>query len=394
MNLVNRILSLSLIATLLLTPACSSGWTGNKISAPTATTATLPTTTIPAAVTLTTTTLPLADTPATTVIASHLEIPWSLVFLPDGSMVFTERSGRVRLIRASGELLAQPILTIADVSATGEGGLLGTTIHPSFATNHYIYFYYTYRAIGSNRNKVVRYTITGESLAEPHDILAGIPAGSIHDGGRIKFGPDGCLYITTGETGDSSLAQDKNSLAGKILRVTDEGQVPADNPFPGSPVYSYGNRNSEGLAWDDQGRLWATEHGPSGGIDGVAQDELNLIQPGLNYGWPTIKGAQTAPGLVSPVLQSGSDTWAPSGMAYFQGSLYFAALRGESLFKANLSTQPPTLTRYLQGQFGRLRDVVVGPDGMLYILTSNRDGRGSPTAQDDVIIRVNPAKLK
>jgi glucose/arabinose dehydrogenase len=383
MNFLNRILALSLIATMLLSSACQSGWTGNKIPAPTAytvtlsattvapnlatllatsaftTAATLPTTTVPVSITLPTT-ISVADIAATTVIASHLEIPWSLVFLPDSSMVFTERPGRVRLIRASGELLAQPILTISDVAVIGEGGLLGTTIHPNFASNRYIYFYYTYRSGLSSRNKVVRYTMTGESLADPQDILTGIPAGSIHDGGRIKFGPDGCLYITTGETGDSSLAQDKTSLAGKILRVTDDGRVPADNPFSGSPVYSYGNRNSEGLAWDEQGRLWATEHGPSGGTDGVAQDELNLIQPGLNYGWPTIKGAQSAPGLVSPVIQSGSDTWAPSGMAYYQGSLYFAALRGESLFKADLSTQPPTLSRYLQGQFGRLRDVVVG----------------------------------
>ena len=218
-------------------------------------------------------------------------------------------------------------------------------------------------------------------------ILDNIPAASNHNGGRIKFGPDGMLYITTGDASLADSAQDKNSLAGKILRLKDDGAIPPDNPFPDSPIYSFGHRNPQGLAWDTQGKLWAMEHGSS------ASDELNLIKPGNNYGWPVIRGDEEETGLESPVIHSGQETWAPSGLAYFDGSLFFAGLRGQGLYQAVIENEGVTLQRYLDRNFGRLRDVVLGPDNLLYILTSNRDGRGLPVAEDDQIIRINPEKL-
>jgi len=327
------------------------------------------------------------DIPQLSVMAKNLNIPWALDFLPDGSIIFTERTGTFRLIKPDGLLLAQPILTLSDVAAQGEGGLLGIALHPSFAINHYVFIYYTYSTSGTLQNHVVRYTWDGQTLVGPHIILDGIPGGGIHNGGRVKFGPDACLYVTTGETGNTSLSQNLASLGGKILRIKDDGAIPADNPFPGSPVYSYGHRNPEGLAWDSQGRLWATEHGSS------AYDELNLIQPGRNYGWPLMRGDETVPGMETPVLNSGTDTWAPSGIAFYPGSLYFAGLRGQSLFRVDLADSPLILKTYFNGNFGRLREVVVGPDGMLYLLTSNRDGRGVPTSDDDQMLRINPSKL-
>jgi glucose/arabinose dehydrogenase len=308
-----------------------------------------------------------------------------MAFLPNGAIILTERPGRVRIIDANGNLQAQPLLTVSDVAAVGEGGLLGLALHPNFNTNGWVYLYYTYQSGGGLANRVVRYTMQGLSLAARTVIIEGIPGGNIHNGGRIKFGPDGLLYIGTGETGIDTLAQDLNSLAGKILRVRDDGLIPSNNPFPNSAIYSYGHRNPQGLAWDDQGRLWETEHGSN------ALDELNLIEAGKNYGWPEVRGETIAPGMVGPVMHSGNDTWAPSGLTFFKGSLYFVGLRGQSLFRFDPQTNK--LTRYLNGTFGRLRDVVPGPDGLLYVLTNNRDGRGIPLAGDDRLIRINPDKL-
>ena len=327
------------------------------------------------------------EVPLAVSLAQKLEIPWALDFLPDGSIVFTERVGRVRLIDTQKGLLPAPLLTVEETAHRGEGGLLGIAVHPDFASNHFIYLYYTYQGGENLANRVVRFSQEGKALLDEKIILDNIPAASNHNGGRIKFGPDGMLYITTGDASLADSAQDKNSLAGKILRLKDDGAIPPDNPFPDSPIYSFGHRNPQGLAWDTQGKLWAMEHGSS------ASDELNLIKPGNNYGWPVIRGDEEETGLESPVIHSGQETWAPSGLAYFDGSLFFAGLRGQGLYQAVIENEGVTLQRYLDRNFGRLRDVVLGPDNLLYILTSNRDGRGLPVAEDDQIIRINPEKL-
>lgn len=327
------------------------------------------------------------DGPLATSVAKNLDTPWALGFLPDGSIIFTERAGRIRLIDAREGLLPDSLLTIDEVSQTDEGGLLGIAVHPDFTRNPFIYVYYTYRNGTGLANKVVRFRMQDSNLLDKNLIIDSIPGASLHDGGRIKFGPDGFLYITTGDATNPNSAHDKNSLAGKILRLKNDGTIPDNNPFPGSPVFSFGHRNPQGLAWDDKGRLWATEHGSQ------ANDELNLIEPGKNYGWPNIRGDEKVEGLVGPVLHSGTDTWAPSGIAYLEGSLFFAGLRGQSLFEVIVG-EKPTLHRHLNRDFGRLRDVVAGPDNYLYILTNNRDGRGTPTEDDDQIIRINPKKLK
>lgn len=325
------------------------------------------------------------DIPRLTTLAVNLEIPWALVFLPDKSILFTERPGRVRIIDNKGILNPNPVAVINDVRHQGEGGLLGITIHPDFSNNHFVYLYYTYSNINNNTlNRVVRFEFEGNKLQNQKIIVNGIPGASNHNGGRIKFGPDGFLYITTGDAQEPSFSQNKNSLAGKILRMTDEGKPAPDNSFSNS-VFSFGHRNPQGLAWDKDGKLWATEHGQS------TLDELNIIEKGKNYGWPIISGNQIQNGMESAIIHSNSDTWAPSGTTYFNGSIFFAGLRGQALFEYNIESK--TLTPHLKGEIGRIREVVVGPDNLLYITTNNRDGRGVPDLTDDKIIRVNPSKL-
>lgn len=320
------------------------------------------------------------------VFATNLEVVWGLVFLPDGSLLVTERKGTVRIVSKDGKLQDAPILKI-EVRQEGESGLHGIALHPDFENNQRVYLYYTYNADGDRSlNKVAAYIFDGERLTEPQTIVENIPGAIFHDGGRIKFSPDGYLYITTGDALNPSLAQDKNSVAGKILRVTDEGKPAPGNPF-GNAIYSHGHRNPQGIAWDNLGRLWETEHGSS------AQDEVNLIKAGGNYGWPDVRGNQTKEGVTAPIIQSGSDTWAPAGLAYLEGSLYFGGLRGQALYEAKINGEKLTLVAHFEKEFGRIRDVIVGPDKMLYISTSNRDGRGSPKSGDDKIIRINPAKL-
>lgn len=325
----------------------------------------------------------------TTVITDKLVIPWSMVFLPDSSILLTERPGRVRLITPTKTLLENPIATLTDVKAIGEGGLLGIAINPNFSKNKFVYLYYTYSSNGQNTlNKVVRYIFSNNSLSAATTIVSNIPGNSNHNGGRIKFGPDGFLYITTGDSQGPSFSQDKTSLAGKILRVTDDGKPALGNPF-NNLVYSYGHRNPQGLAWDSSGRLWATEHGPS------TKDELNLIVKGGNYGWPTITGDASAYGMVTPVVNSGSTTWAPSGILYIENSLLFAGLRGSSLYKYHSAGEPNSeLIKYLSGAYGRLRDVILGPDGYLYISTSNLDGRALTHLDGDKIIKIHPSFLQ
>ena len=322
------------------------------------------------------------------VVAEGLDIPWEVAFLPDGDMLVTERSGS--LIRIGQDRKSIPV---EGVSHIGEGGLLGLTLHPDFENNATLYLYLTSQVDGAITNRVESYMLIDDRLENRTVILDGIPGAANHDGGRIEFGPDGYLYITTGDAGKPESAQDINSLAGKILRVTETGAVPEDNPFQ-SPVYSYGHRNPQGLAWDDSGRLWSTEHGRSGFASGF--DELNLVEAGKNYGWPVIQGDETREGMQTPVLHSGAtNTWAPGDVEFFQGKLYFSGLRGRSLYVYDLEEGSSNRFRaYFEGDYGRLRAVRIGPDGFLYITTSNRDGRGQPNEGDDKLLRINLAWLE
>lgn len=338
-----------------------------------------------------TTKLAPTDIPLQTVIAEGLDTPWSLTFLPDGGILITERPGRVRLIDSSGNLQDQPITTLSQVKEVGEGGLLGMVSDPKFESNHYIYFYYTYSTTnGNSQNRIVRMVYDGNKLSNEKVLVDKIPGSSNHDGGRLKFGPDGYLYATTGDAENPSQAQDKNSLGGKILRLTTDGKVAPGNPF-GTLVYSYGHRNPQGLSWDSSGQLWATEHGRSIPVSGL--DELNKISPGQNYGWPVIQGNETKKGMITPVINSGGSTWAPADTAIIGNKIFFGGLKGQALFEANLPN-PSEVVEKFKNEFGRIREVILGPDGMLYITTSNNDGRGTPNLGDDKVIRINPQKLQ
>lgn len=329
---------------------------------------------------------------STEMIAENLRNPWSIAFLPDESAIFTERDGRLRKLKK--DLTLDKKRINITVNAESEGGLLGVTVHPDYRKNNLIYLYMTYREEGQVLNKIESYKLNFAefSLSDRKIILDKIPGNSNHNGGRIKFGPDKKLYITTGDAQQPELAQERDSLAGKILRVNDDGTIPKDNPFNNSPVYSYGHRNPQGIAWHPQTNdMYATEHGKS------ANDEVNKIEPGKNYGWPEVIGSSDDPKFVNPVLSSGNETWAPSGADFFRtgknfsNNLFFTALRGQHLhriiFKNNLEAEKED--KLFVDEFGRLRDVVFGPDNSLYMLTSNQDGRGSPAPGGDRIIRIS-----
>ena len=313
-------------------------------------------------------------------IATGLTSPWSIAFLPSGDALVTERdTGLIKRVTPDGDVQTAGELT--DVAPTSEGGLLGIAVHPDFANEPYVYAYLSTDA----DNRLVRMRWDGSRLGPAEPLLTSNPVGQIHDGGRLAFGPDGMLYITTGETGDQSLSQDLDSNGGKILRVEPDGDIPSDNPFPDSPVWSYGHRNVEGLAFDDAGRLWASEFGQD------TWDELNLIRPGNNYGWPIREGSQGGQcDCVDPVVAWRPAVASPSGLAYADGALWMAALRGARLWRIPLDgTEPASEPRgFFVGEYGRLRAIAVGPDGALWLGTSNTDGRGSPADNDDRILRV------
>lgn len=318
------------------------------------------------------------------VVATGLRIPWGIAFLPGGDLLVTERPGKVLRIGADKKGYA-----VEGVRHAGEGGLLGIALHPDFAANHFVYLYMT-TSEGKLQNVVERYTFANDQLTFDRTILSGIPAANNHDGGRLAFGPDGFLYVTTGDAENADNAQNTKSLAGKILRLRDDGSVPEDNPF-GNAVWSYGHRNPQGLAWDASGQLWATEHGRSVPLSGY--DELNKIAKGGNYGWPEIQGDAGRERMTKPVLHSGaSDTWAPASLAFLGGSLYFGGLRGEALYETK-AAGTPFLETHFKNTYGRIREVALGPDGFLYLTTSNTDGRGSPKTGDDRVIRVDPRSL-
>jgi glucose/arabinose dehydrogenase len=343
-------------------------------------------------------TLRASQPPDVEVVASGLATIWAVDFAPDGRIFLTERAGRIRVIQ-DGQLLPDPWMVLDDVVEISEAGLLGLALDPAFAENGYVYVAYTYRApSGALANKLVRLREDAETRRGELNavLLDGVRGANNHDGGRVKFGPDGHIYWTMGESGDRPLAQDLGSWSGKILRLAPDGSIPQYGPFPGSPIYSWGHRNPQGLAWHPRtGDLFSTEHGPSG--QETCCDEVNVIYPGANYGWPNAFGEAVDPGTVAPLIQSGGITWAPGGATFvtrgpWAGSLAFTGLRGQSLYRLILDEADPTIVRgfesHFTGTYGRLRDVAEGPDGSLYVATSNRDGRGSPGPTDDRLLRV------
>ena len=348
---------------------------------------------------------PQSQTPfrVETVIA-NLEVPWSIVWAPDGRMFFTERPGRIRVFE-KGQLKAVPLFVVPDVEPSGESGLMSIALHPQFETNHFLYVSYAYKESGQ-QVRVVRYRETSSGLTERKMITEKLPAAQFHAGCRLSFGPDGKLYVTTGDATERSLAQRLDSLAGKTLRLNDDGTVPADNPFVGQAnarpeIWTFGHRNAQGIAWQPGTNLmFQTEHGPSGFDGPGGGDEVNIVERGKNYGWPLIHHRQTKEGLESPLLEY-TPACAPASAAFhrattfpqFRNNLFFGCLRGERIVRVVLDGRRVVIQEdLLTGKYGRIREVAEGPDGAIYFSTSNRDGRGTPAPDDDRILRLVPAK--
>lgn len=318
-------------------------------------------------------------------VAEGLESPWGLAPLPGGGLLVTSRDDGtiVRVDEKTGK--KTELGEVPGVSAAGEGGLLGIALSPDYASDHMVYAYFT----SASDNRIVRMIYdeqkpSGEQLGAPDTVFRGIPKGFIHNGGRIQFGPDKMLYVGTGESGDTGLSQDKDSVGGKILRLTPEGEPAPGNPFPDSPVYSYGHRNVQGLAWDGKQRLFASEFGQD------TWDELNAIKPGGNYGWPEAEGRSDDNRFRNPIDQWTTAEASPSGIAYAEGSIWMAGLRGKRLWRIPLngteaSAEPQA---FLEGEYGRLRTVVPAGGDRLWLVTSNTDGRGSPKDGDDRILEL------
>ena len=318
-------------------------------------------------------------------IATGLEIPWAVAFLPDGSALVTERaSGRILRVRApsvdqadAGPAEVSEVARIPDVAAEGEGGLLGIAISPTYDTDQWVYVYYT----SPTDNRIARLRLGGA----PEPVFTGIPKARNHNGGRIAFGPDGYLYVGTGDAGRRENAQDLATPAGKILRITADGRPAPGNPFGDSPVWSYGHRNVQGLAWADDGQLYATEFGQN------RYDELNRIEPGRNYGWPEVEGTGGEAGFVNPVATWSTSDASPSGLAILDGRAWLACLRGTKVYRVGLDGSGAQ--QLLTGRYGRIREAVVAPDGTLWFTTSNRDGRGDPRDGDDRVLRLLPDRV-
>ena len=339
------------------------------------------------------------------VVASKLEVPWAFAWLPNRDLIFTERPGRVRIVE-SGNLRPAPVYTVPDVEPSSESGLMDISVHPDFASNGFVYLAYSYNQDG-RRVKVVRYKLANNSFADPTVIIEAIPGAPNHAGMRARFGPDKKLYITTGDATDWNLAQKLDSLAGKTLRLNDDGTVPPDNPFTKTPgarpeIWSYGHRNAQGLAWQPgSGLMFQTEHGPSSFEGkGSGGDEFNLVEAGQNLGWPEIHHNEKREGMISPLLEYSPACAPASGMFYnggefpaFKGNFFFGCLRGARIIRVILDGRRVVRQEnMLEGTYGRIREMAEGPDGYIYFSTSNRDGRGRPAADDDRIIRLVPIK--
>lgn len=336
-------------------------------------------------------------------VATGLEVPWGFAFLPGGNMLFTERPGRVRVIE-SGKLRADPVFKVPDVEPSGESGLMDISLHPGFAQNKFVYLSYAYNQDGK-RVKVVRYKYDGQTFVEPKVIIENLPAAQFHAGTRCRFGPDGKLYITVGDATQRELAQQMTTLAGKTLRLNDDGTIPTDNPFSGQKdlrpeIWTLGHRNAQGLAWSAEGLMFQTEHGPSGFDGAGGGDEVNVVEAGKNYGWATISHQETKEGLISPLLEYTPACAPASAMFYngtalpaFKGNFFFGCLAGKRIIRVVLNGRNVVgQENLLEGKYGRIREMAPGPDGAIYFSTSNRDGRGSPAKDDDQILRIVPVK--
>lgn len=337
-------------------------------------------------------------------VVGNLEVPWSIVWAPDGRMIFTERPGRVRVFQ-NGKLQQQPLFVVPDVDTGGETGLMSVALHPQFQSNRFVYLSYGYSANGEFV-RVVRYRETPNGFTDRKVIIENIPSAQFHAGCRLRFGPDGKLYITTGDATDRNLAQQLNSVAGKILRLNDDGTIPSDNPFVGRSdsrpeIFAYGSRNAQGIDFQPGSNLlFETEHGPSGFDGPGGGDEVNIIDRGKNYGWPVIHHRQTRDGMEVPLLEYTPACAPASGMFYrgsqlpqFKGNFFFGCLRGTRIIRVVLDgRRVVSEENLLEGKYGRIRDVAEGPDGFIYFSTSNRDGRGRPASDDDRIMRLVPVK--
>lgn len=312
-------------------------------------------------------------------VLQQLDIPWSLTKI-NSTFFISERKGEiVQFDLDDHKMIEQSLYLKEQIHLEGEGGFLGITLLPDFSTNNEAIAYHTYLNNGAIKNRVIQIKLENNRWIEKNVLLDNIPGARFHNGGRIKIGPDGKIYVTTGDALTPELAQNKNSLAGKILRMELDGSIPIDNPFPNSYVYSYGHRNPQGLVWDENGRLFSTEHGQS------AHDEINYIQKGKNYGWPIIEGDEKETGLETPFFHTDGNTWAPSGLSYHEGKLYIATLSGQSIVSFDIETGE---SEKIVTGYGRMRDVFI-EDGILYAITNNRDGRGNPSSEDDQLIRLN-----
>jgi glucose/arabinose dehydrogenase len=371
--------AMTLLVIALVAAACSDDDT-EPGSAPTTRTptgaASEPSTPTSTPSTATSTTLPGPVVPAAFEdVATGFDVPWGLVFLPDGSALLSERD-TARILSVSADGGVTEVGPVEGVQPGGEGGLLGLAVAPD--SPEIIYAYFT----AAEDNRVVRMPYLGGALGAAEAVVDGIPKAGNHNGGRLAFGPDGKLYVSTGDASRPERAQDLESLGGKILRLNPDGSIPADNPFGGSPVFSYGHRNVQGLAFDEDGNLWASEFGQN------TWDELNLIQAGQNYGWPVVEGVGGDDRFVDPVAQWSTDEASPSGIAFVRDTVFMAALRGERLWQ--IPVQDGTAgspADFAVGEFGRLRHAEVAPDGSLWVLTNNT-ARGTPREGDDRILRV------
>lgn len=330
-------------------------------------------------------------------VVRGLEVPWGIAFTSSERMLVTERPGRVRVIE-NDVLRGEPLHIFSEVSTGGEEGLMSIVLHPEYAQNRWVYASYAHQSSDGMWVRVVRFRDKGEVIDDLTTILDRIPAARFHAGSELAFGPDGKLYITTGDATDRDLAQDIDSLAGKILRLNDDGTIPEDNPISGSPIWSYGHRNPQGIAWDSEGIMYETEHGPSGFDGPGGGDEVNKIEKGGNYGWPLVSHERSREGTMSPLLVFTPAEAPASAMVYsgklfpqFKDNLFFGALRGENLMRVAIEDGAAQgFERLFLEEYGRIREVMEGPDGAIYFTTSNRDGRGSPEKEDDRIFRIVP----